>query len=188
MTSKMQEKSLQTFLAELKQKLLTDAVAYQNTILIVIDGMGYHQMKNIYPCDFLKTCLPSSTVPATTLLRTGLSPEEAGLYGWSQYFHQTNEIVEVFTNTNITNNQKSQLPTEPLNTIETITTQLNKQQKIKAFEIMQFFNKEDSLDAWSERILTATKQSHKKYIYAYWYKLDSIAHTFGVNSKQYQQS
>jgi len=63
--------------------------------------MCFQKVQKFLPTRFLETCRPSSTVPATTLIRTGLVPEQSGLFAWSQYYQETDEIVEVFSNTNI---------------------------------------------------------------------------------------
>lgn len=176
---------LVSFIKNLKHELLNETYFFDNTILIVIDGMGYHQIKNLYPCEKLTTCIPSSTVPATTLLRTALSPTESQLFGWSQYYEQTDEIIEVFSNQNILTGQQSKLETSPIQSVQILVEQIKQKTKYNAYEIMQHFNQPDSLSDWCKRILNISVLPEKKYIYAYWYQLDSIAHKYGIGSPEY---
>lgn len=174
------------FISHLKNEFLNKNNIWENTLLILIDGIRLQNIQAILQTQFLETCLPSSTVPATTLIRTGLLPQESGLFAWSQYYKETDEIVEVFSNTNIQTKNPSKLQIKPLDTIETIPVQINKSGDYKAYEIMPDFQNEESLDVWMHRILETVLQPDKKYIYAYWYKLDSIAHEYGVKSQHYQ--
>lgn len=174
------------FISNLKNEFLSEKNNWKNTLVILIDGMCLKKVKKILPTQFLETCLPSSTVPATTLIRTGLLPEKSGLFAWSQYYQETDEIIEVFSNTNIQTKKQSQLKIKPLDSIETIVEQINKLTSYKAYEILPNFQDEESLNEWENRILETVFEASDKYIYAYWHKLDSIAHQYGTQSDNYQ--
>ena len=81
------------FISDLKNEFLTEQNDWKNTLVILIDGICFQKVQKFLPTSFLETCLPSSTVPATTLIRTGLVPEQSGLFAWSQYYQETDERV-----------------------------------------------------------------------------------------------
>ena len=174
------------FISDLKNEFLTEQNDWKNTLVILIDGICFQKVQKFLPTSFLETCLPSSTVPATTLIRTGLVPEQSGLFAWSQYYQETDEIVEVFSNTNIQTKKQSKLTIKPLDTIETIVEQIKQKTAYKAYEIMPNFQTTETLEAWGKRILESVFEPSDKYVYAYWYHLDSIAHQYGVQSENYQ--
>jgi len=66
----------------------------RSLILLVIDGLGYQQLKD-HPCApilnahlvcSLTSVFPSTTASAITTFLTGLAPQQHGLVGWHTYF------------------------------------------------------------------------------------------------------
>lgn len=74
----------------------------RSVILLVIDGLGYHQLlgRDVAPClnqhllCALTSVFPSTTASAITTYLTGLAPQQHGLVGWHTYFE---ELDTVFT-------------------------------------------------------------------------------------------
>ncbi len=170
---------------------------YKNIALIVLDGMGTEQLdvlsdsvtdyfyKNKY--DTIDTIVPSTTVAATTTLRTGLLPVSHGLLGWSQYYKESGEIVENFTNCDFYSGESSHLTKPPLEKMPALLVdQINDISEWSAFEVMpQFITPEhNTVEKWCSTIekIANTKNANKNYIYAYWPEPDSTNHDHGILS------
>ena len=86
----------------LKPVDLLERLPGRSVVLLVIDGLGYHRLKDqrVAPClDTQLACaltsvFPSTTASAITTYLTGLAPHQHGLVGWHTYFR---EIDQVFT-------------------------------------------------------------------------------------------
>jgi len=78
----------------------------KNVVLILLDGLGSDALYAHAPDGFLwrnrmmdlTTVYPSTTVAALTSLQSGLSPAEHGWLGWSCYFKEISQCVDLFTN------------------------------------------------------------------------------------------
>ena len=81
---------------------LLERLRGRSVILLVVDGLGYHLIRDrgIAPClekqlaCALTSVFPSTTASAITTYLTGLAPHQHALVGWHTYFH---EIDQVFT-------------------------------------------------------------------------------------------
>jgi len=81
----------------------------KNVILLLLDGLGLTTLENLLPEDsFLRrnhihtvtSVYPSTTTAATTAYYTGLSPNEHGWLGWSLYFKECAQQLDIFQGIN----------------------------------------------------------------------------------------
>ncbi len=107
----------------------------KNRLVMVLDGMGVTVMEKLLDADsFLRrnmtdietAIIPATTVAATTAYRTGKMPWETGFIGWAQYFAETDEVIEVFRNTNLYTGEVSKMPqTTNMLPCKTVVEELN---------------------------------------------------------------
>ena len=180
--------------------ILDDALSCKpkNVVMIVIDALGDCVLRHHSPCgffnahkkDLLQTVIPATTVAANTTLKTGLMPHQHGRIGWSQYFSETNEVVNIFSNTNFDTDQPSRLSVPSYTpTCKTIVERINEKGQ-KAYEVMPEWapNGCKTFDEWCARIRMLCHEDGKKYIYAYWGELDSKLHFNGIGTQVVQQT
>lgn len=77
----------------------------KNIVILLLDGLGVTTIESILPEDsFLRrnhihtvtSVFPSTTTAATTAYTTGLSPNEHGWLGWSLYFKECAQQIDLF--------------------------------------------------------------------------------------------
>ncbi len=80
---------------------------YKNVVVLLLDGLGQKILyETLPPTAFLRknfrqelsAVFPSSTVPATVSLKTGLTPVEHGWWGHFMYFKNLGQTINVYTN------------------------------------------------------------------------------------------
>ena len=136
----------------------------KNRLVMILDGMGVAVMrrlldKNGYFCRHLagvETAIsPATTVAATTAYQTGKMPWETGFIGWAQYYSETDEVIEVFRNTNLYTGEVSKMP-QTTNTLpcKTVVEELNNKGR-RAYEVMPGFAPGgfDTFEQWLARIV-----------------------------------
>lgn len=78
----------------------------KNVVILLLDGLGVTTLETVLPEDsFLRrhhmhtvtSVFPSTTTAATTAYVTGLSPNEHGWLGWSLYFKECGQQIDLFT-------------------------------------------------------------------------------------------
>lgn len=128
--------------------------------------------------------IPATTVAATTAYRTGKMPWETGFIGWSQYFSETDEVIEIFLNRNLYTGEPSKMP-QHTNTLpcKTIVEAMN-DKGLRAFDVMPSFAPGgfDTFDAWLGRIVELCNTETDAYIYAYWPEPDTAMHNNGIDN------
>lgn len=165
----------------------------KNRLVIVLDGMGVAIIKKLldkngffakHLIDTETAIIPATTVAATTAYRTGKMPWKTGFVGWSQYFAETDEVIEVFLNKNYYTGEISKMP-KHTNTLpcKTVVEQMNTDGR-RAFEIMPAFipGGAETFEQWLDQIIAITNKETNAYIYAYWTEPDTALHEFGENS------
>lgn len=165
----------------------------KNRLVMILDGMGVAIVKKLldkdgffarHMIDVETAIIPATTVAATTAYRTGKIPWETGFVGWTQYFSETDEVIEVFLNTNYYTGEVSKMP-HHTNTIpcKTVVEQMNADGK-RAFEIMPAFipGGAETFEDWLKQIVDTSNHETNAYIYAYWTEPDTILHHFGEDS------
>jgi predicted AlkP superfamily pyrophosphatase or phosphodiesterase len=79
---------------------------YKNVVLVILDGMGEHILKNISPDNFfyknhkdvITSVCPSTTTAAMTTYYSGKPPIETAWIAMSQYFKEYGRAVEMLRN------------------------------------------------------------------------------------------
>ena len=151
----------------------------KNRLVMILDGMGVAVMrrlldKNGYFCrhltDVETAIVPATTVAATTAYQTGKMPWETGFIGWAQYFAETDEVIEVFRNTNLYTGEVSKMP-QTTNTLpcKTVVERMCDNGR-SAYEVMPGFAPGgfDTFEQWLARIVELCNTESDAYIYAYW--------------------
>ena len=162
----------------------------KNRLVMILDGMGVSVMKKMldkkgffyqHLSDIEQAIIPATTVAATTAYQTGKMPWETGFIGWAQYFSETDEVIEIFRNTNLYTGEISKMPQHtrilPCKTI--VQEMVDK--GLSAFEIMPGFAPGgfDTFDEWLNHIINLCNKETDAYIYAYWTEPDAALHDFG---------
>lgn len=166
----------------------------KNRLVMILDGMGVAIVKKLldkdgffarHLTDVESAIIPATTVAATTAYRTGKMPWETGFIGWSQYFAETDEVVEVFFNKNYYTGEASKIPTlaDKLQGKTSVVEQMNANGR-RAFEIMPAFapGGAETFEDWLKQIVDTSNRETDAYIYAYWSEPDAALHEFGENS------
>lgn len=167
----------------------------QQVIVLLIDGMGDHQIyKHCNETGFLKTyhaqtldtVYPPTTVAATTSILTGKHPCETGWLGWQQYFSDNDHHIEMFFGTDFYTHEKlekrfsyQRLP------IKTMIEEAN-EIGIQATEYFPYW-KNNGAKTFKELCDTIVKESKSKQhqlVYAYWDGYDSFMHEHGQSAKE----
>ena len=164
----------------------------KNRLVMILDGMGVAIVKKLldkdgffarHLTDVENAIIPATTVAATTAYRTGKMPWKTGFIGWSQYFAETDEVVEVFFNKNYYTGEDSKMPTLFPNKLVSSVEQMNADGR-RAFEIMPSFipGGAETFEEWLEQIVDTCNRETDAYIYAYWTEPDTALHHFGEDS------
>ena len=181
----------------------------KNIVLIVIDGLGYNYLKNkgknTLLCEKLigkmSSVLPSTTASAITTFATGLAPQQHGLTGWHMLLKEFGIIstplkfkpracIEKFSSSGITMENiinvksfvnKLKIPSYTIHGKQIVNTEynqliFNKSKRLAYNSLNEFFRK-------IKQAIKADNNHNKKYIFAYWPKLDSLEHRFGTKHK-----
>lgn len=166
----------------------------KNRLVMILDGMGVAIVKKLldkdgffarHLTDVESAIIPATTVAATTAYRTGKMPWETGFIGWSQYFAETDEVVEVFFNKNYYTGEASKIPTlaDKLQGKTSVVEQMNANGR-RAFEIMPAFapGGAETFEDWLKQIVDTSNRETDAYIYAYWTEPDAALHEFGEDN------
>lgn len=177
----------------------------RNIVLIIIDGLGfeYFRKRNSFLKNYLVGPITSvflpTTVSAVTTFLTGLAPQQHAFTGWFMHLKEAGIVTQIFPNFSprIGGSSLSEAGFE----MEEILNQPSFFEKLRAesFNIIpkhiaaSDFQKATSkkarilgygnLNQFFGQIKKAINSSkRRKYIYAYWSKLDSLNHEYGVDS------
>ena len=177
---------------------------YKNIVLIILDGMGEHILKNISPNGFfynnhlnkiLSVC-PSTTTAAMTTYYSGKPPIETGWIAMSQYFKEYGRAIEMlrkidsYTHEPICN---ARTDVFDLVKYEPIYEQIEKcNPDVKAYEINPTFCEArskrninaDDIKYLCDSINSICHNNEKNFILAYNENPDGLLHKNGCNSKE----
>ena len=117
--------------------------------LILLDGMGkivIEKHKDSIPFIYshifkeFKSVYPATTVAATTSLTTGLYPIQSGYLGWTQYFKDKNDFINVFPSQSKFDHTKKYIPQVQFNELKVdyIRDLINSTFKHNAYRIYTF--------------------------------------------------
>lgn len=177
----------------------------KNIVFIVIDGLGYDFLMEYGNNGFLKsnTCqkitsvFPSTTASAFTSLSTGVAPQQHGLTGWFIFLKETGILTSILPFVSRAGGVSlSKIPFNDICTQESFFQRL----KVSSFYILNenYVNSQCSqaLGKGARRVAFSNIKSfigsiknilecndERKFIFAYWDKLDEILHREGSKSK-----
>lgn len=182
-------------------------ISNKNVVLIVIDGLGYEYLKKYGKNGFLHKNLkgkitsvfPATTASAITSFRTGVAPQQHGLSGWFMYLQEIGTVAAVLPFTARAGdfsldkkikygdiyNQKSFF--EGLGTTSFLLS--HKDYYNSAYSILTSRGAKklafSNLNNFFKQIEnTMRKGRRRKFMLAYWDKLDSIYHRKGTDSEK----
>ncbi|HHU23696.1 MAG: GrpB family protein [Bacilli bacterium] len=163
----------------------------KHVVLMVLDGLGknileYHLTKKHFirqkVIDYVTSIYPSTTVAATTALRTGKTPGETGWIGWYQYFNQFDQYIVMFQSLNYFDNKKVDVPylkEVPITPFHQEFSGVKTQELYPAFMPGGCHSLKEMMD----RIVNITNTSNQAtFTYAYWDYPDSSIHFEGCCS------
>jgi hypothetical protein len=182
--------------------------AYQNVVLIVVDGLGYEflvrQAQGSFLRKHLQGCMtsvfPSTTATAITSFLTGLAPQQHGLTGWHMYFKELGAVLSVLPGVpryggvplgksgvdveaffgHVPIFDRVPVPCYVVSPRRIAYSDFNLAHQGSA-ELRHF----DTLEEFFDVILqTLRKKAVRKFIYAYWPDLDRIGHESGLSSPE----
>lgn len=178
---------------------------YKNVVLIVLDGMGEHMLKNIskdgffrkHELDCITSVYPSTTTAALTTYYSGKPPYESGWIAWSQYFKEYGRAVNMLQHLESYQNDTLQNATIDINkdivNYEPIYSRIEKASpKVQACEIMPDYSdircnrtiKANDVEHICESIKKVCNEKGEKFILAYCDNPDSLLHKYGCTSDE----
>lgn len=179
---------------------IDERISNSNKIaLFLFDGMGKVIIeKHLKEDSFIRknifhtmtSTMPPTTVASTNALLSGKFPIETGWIGWTQYFKEIDENVNVFPNTiRSTNTPASDVHLmNKYGKYDTIADLINKKAGYNAALLNMGYPVDKS--QFRKRFLklfikdTYKKIKDKKFIYSYWVNPDGLMHHNGINDKK----
>ena len=177
---------------------------YKNIVLIILDGMGEHILKNISPNGFLNknhlttvtSVCPSTTTAAITTYYSGKPPIETGWIAMSQYFKEYGRAIEMLRK--IDSYTGESIPKDKIDIFDLIKytpvyEQIEKASPgVKAYEINPTFCesrskrniKADTVENMCDAIQAICENKDKNFILAYSDKPDTLLHKYGCTSNE----
>jgi len=176
-----------------------------NVVLMVIDGLGYEYLLeygkdsifNEHIKDKMTSVFPATTATGITTFVTGVAPQQHAITGWFMYLKEFGLVTAILPFTPRCGLSSGQANMDPkmifnqrsvsekmnadsyyviradlVNSDYTRTTE-GKSKGIPYTTLTEYFSKTRDV------ILS---NNNKKYIYAYWPELDSLAHKYGIKS------
>lgn len=171
------------------------ANGYKNVIVMVFDGMGIEILEKNLPSKSyfrkhlvgeITSVFPPTTTAATTTLESGLSPMEHGWLGWSLYFEEIKDNINIFINTN---DQGSQVTDYHVANryipYKNILDKINETGKAKSYSISPFGTVHvDNLNELCDEVKRISNNEDNNYMYVYWPEPDTSMHITGCYSEK----
>ena len=173
---------------------------YKNVVFICFDGLGINPINiNLDDNSILKknikmtltSTFPSTTTNATNSLMCNMYPLEHGWLGWSLYFKSINKNVNIFLDTESSNDEKLIIDDKPIKREEYYFDNTNTDYHIntifpKYVEVKNQKNNHvyETIDDFYNNINTVLNKNDKNFIYAYLGEPDTTMHKYGVSSSE----
>lgn len=183
----------------------------KNTIVILVDGLGFYKVKDLNESSVLKrglktslqTVNPTSTACVLTSLVSASYPSEHGIFGWWQYSkkHDINYYPLLFSDKKGINLKEKNINANEIFKIKSIFDTLNvdtniyMNRKLINSDYSKIFNGEKSnkygtysiRDAFNKIVKKIVENKSKKsFSYLYIDGLDIASHVYGTKSKEVQ--
>lgn len=180
---------------------------YKNIVLLILDGMGEHILKDTSPSGFfmknhkktITSVFPSTTTAAMTTYYSGKPPIETGWIAMSQYFKEYGRAVEMLREVDSYTGEKiksEKLDIFDLIKYETIYEKIEKATgNTKAYEINPTFCKArskrninaDNIELICDNIKAICNNNENNFILAYYDNPDSLLHKYGCKSTEVKE-
>lgn len=181
--------------------------AATNIVLLVVDGMGLDYLERRGRSgafhDHLRSALtsvfPTTTACAIPAFLTGLAPQQHGLTGWHMYFHEIDRVAAVLPLTprggGAFGFAQAELPRRLFSHVPLSARMRRAAHVLSPARISESaFNRFHTAGAarWAYqtrdelfgRLADIVSAPGRKYIYAYFPTIDSLAHDHGIGSAQ----
>lgn len=181
--------------------------AARTLVLVVIDGLGYRHLVQSTVAPALQRHLrarmtsvfPATTAAAIPTFLTGFAPQQHGLTGWHMLFRELGTVAAVLPfrprHGSRTLREGGVTPQTLLGLIPLFDRLPERTWVIAPERIVHSdFNAAGSgraqrvsyrtLDELCERVLAAAAAPARKFVYAYYPELDSLAHVHGIGSRE----
>ena len=169
---------------------------YKNVVFYLIDAMGSeiinkHKDQAVFllknKTSDLTTVFPSTTVAATTTATTGLPPAESAWIGWQQYVQEEDKNVVFFMNQDYYDEEYKftyNVSEKYVNVKKIYELIEEANPKIKTHEIFPEFRIKEhkTIKDQVNTVLKTINDKNQNFIYAYWDKLDTYLHEYGITS------
>lgn len=197
-----------TLYPELRDFTSERIAAAQNVVLLVLDGLGYDylttqgagsQLQQQLHCG-LDSVAPPTTAASITTFLTGVAPQQHGLTGWFTWLREVGAVVTVLPfaiRGNRSELNSHGITPQQLFNHSPLFDQLNvagyslmpeqlgesvfSQAMLGKGELVLYRGMDDYFAKITEVV---QRGKHAKYLYAYWPQFDSLAHQYGLKSKQ----
>ena len=178
---------------------------YKNIVVLLLDGLGQKILQDVLPssCFLRKNFIqemsavyPSSTVPATVSIKTGLNPAEHGWWGHFLFFKRLGQTINVYTNNDAFSRKQVSKPDVAhyempyLNFLDQIS---EKNPDLHAYTVCPAQARDNfgvsqvicnDLTDMSEYVTTLCNLDGKRLIYAYYDHPDADLHKYGYGSPE----
>lgn len=185
-----------------------DSVAQADHVaLLVIDGLGYHQLQRQgsalepYLQGSITSVFPTSTAPAISTFMTGVAPQQHGVTGWFMYLKELGTVATIlpfrprwgdvcFTSADVSPSTllgwppvATQVDAECFHLLP--EKLVNSPYSVACAGPAQRLGYRD-WTGYLTRIATLLqgKPNRRRYVYAYWPELDTLNHRHGVTSRE----
>lgn len=179
-------------------KELDDILAkkeYKKVVIFLFDGLGTY-IENLHLKEKhslikhrafeMSSVFPPTTVAATTALLSAKYPAETGWLGWSQYFPQIDQTVDMFSGRNsFTREYIEPHPSKTYVPYVDIIDIISHLPSCRAYNISSARvdpNGAKSLSHLFRLVHKALEGDEKTFIYAYWPDPDHNIHVYGVKN------
>jgi predicted AlkP superfamily pyrophosphatase or phosphodiesterase len=179
----------------------------RNLVLMVVDGLGYdfiisvgaHSTLARHVKARLTSVFPSTTATAITTFLTGLAPQQHALTGWHMYLRELDAVIAVLPfrlrgseeTLSRAGVKAAQLfdHTAVFDRIETQSHTLSPNRIVNSdFNIAHCGVAKrrgyDSLAELFDRLTAVIVEPGRKFVYAYFPDIDSLAHAHGIRSRE----
>lgn len=180
---------------------------YNNIVLLVIDGLGYDQVRSLPHNSFLKQHLagkmssvfPPTTTSAITTFLTGVAPQNHGLVAWYMKMKEFNDKVVIIL-PYVEKETRKVLSPKDLALPPSIFEKISRRSKVVFPQIFLKSHYNTLLGRNAEKytyravklneFVNATARavvssySQPQYIYSYWPKYDDFCHYYGKESSK----
>ncbi|MDF2908254.1 MAG: type phosphodiesterase / nucleotide pyrophosphatase [Herbinix sp.] len=171
------------------------AKQYKNVVVMVFDAMGSRNLEQLLPPEsFLRSHMleeitsvfPPTTTAATTTLESGQSPCEHAWLGWSLYFSEIADNVNIFINTNYEDEPVTDyhvasrfLP------YKSVVEKINERSQARAESVSYFGSYHtESYEEILAAVEALCNEEGRHYLYTYWNEPDTSMHENGITSEE----